>query len=376
MTAQAIEISGHVAPGLEAVRDTFAENFTLFPEVGASVAVMIDGELAVDLWAGRATEDRAWDEDTLVNVWSSTKGATALAAHMLADRGLLDIEAPVARYWPEFAQAGKESLPVRYLLTHQAGLHAMPAHLPSEVMFDWDRMVAALAAQAPAWEPGSRHQYHALTFGWLVGELVRRVGGRSVGAFIRDEIAGPLGIDFLVGLPPEEDARVATILRDPRQEVAAGGIAGVDWNSRACRGAEIPAANGHANARSLATMYGALARGGELGGERLLSTEAVERAARLQVDGVEEAGFHMYRTLGFMRRFAQDGDVRPESSWGHAGAGGSQGFADPERRLGFGYAMSQMLSAQPEERRPGSGGMDPRGQRLVKALYGALEARG
>lgn len=308
-----------------------------------------------------------------MNVWSSTKGATALAAHMLADRGLLDLEAPVTTYWPEFGAAGKASMLVRYLLTHQAGLNAMPAGTANESMFDWEHMVAALAASAPAWEPGSRHEYHALTFGWLVGEVVRRVSGRTPGDFIRDEIAGPLGIDFEVGLAASEDARVASILRDPSQVEL---IAGVDWNSRACRGAQIPAANGHANARSLATMYGALALGGELGGVRLLSAPAVERAGALQVDGLEASGFHMYRTLGFMRRFAQDGDVRPESTWGHAGAGGSQGFADPERRLGFGYAMSQMLSAKPEERRPSSGGMDPRGQRLVRALYAALEARG
>lgn len=371
--ATEIEVQGEVAPGFEAVREAFLENFALFPEVGASVAVMIDGELVVDLWAGRATDERAWERDTLVNVWSSTKGATALAAHMLAERGLLDFEAPVAQYWPEFAAAGKASVPVRYLLTHQAGLNAMPAGTSNESMFDWDHMVGVLAASEPQWEPGSKHEYHALTFGWLVGEVVHRVSGRTPGDFIRDEIAGPLGIDFEVGLPASEDGRVASILRDPSQAEL---IAGVDWNSRACRAAQIPAANGHANARSLATMYGALARGGELGGVRLLSPEAVERAGALQVHGLEASGFHMYRTLGFMRRFAQDGDVRPESTWGHAGAGGSQGFADPERRLGFGYAMSQMLSAKPEERRPASGGMDPRGQRLIRSLYGALEAHG
>ncbi|MEZ4502601.1 MAG: serine hydrolase domain-containing protein [Dehalococcoidia bacterium] len=368
-----VEVQGEVAPGFEAVRDTFLENFSLFPEVGASVAVMIDGELVVDLWAGRATDERAWERDTLVNVWSSTKGATALAAHMLADRGLLDFEAPVAQYWPEFAAAGKASVPVRYLLTHQAGLSAMPEGTNNASMFDWDHMVQTLAVSAPQWEPGSQHQYHALTFGWLVGEVVRRVSGKTPGEFIRDEIAGPLGIDFEVGLPASEDGRVASILHDPSRDPV---IPEVDWNSRACRVSQIPAANGHANARSLATMYGALGLGGELNGVRLLSPEAVERAGVLQVDGLESSGFHMYRTLGFMRRFAQNGDVRPASTWGHAGAGGSQGFVDPDRRLGFGYAMSQMLLAKPEEHRPSSGGMDPRGQRLVRLLYAALEARG
>ena len=375
MRTETVEAQGRVATGFEPVREAFAENFQLFPEIGSSVAMMVDGELVVDLWAGHTDLDRTqtWQPDTIVNVWSSTKGPTALAAHMLAERGMLDFEAPVARYWPEFAQQGKGDLPVRYLLTHQSGLHQMPAGLPSGAAFDWQTMVDALAAQQPAWEPGSKHQYEALTFGWLVGELIRRVSGGTPGEFVRDEIAGPLGIDFFIGLPADEDRRVATIRRDERQPVAPSNpIATIDWNSRECRAAEIPAANGHSNARALATIYGALARGGELGGVRLLEPASVERAAELQVDGVEESGTHMYRTLGFMRPFAHDGDMRPDGSFGHAGAGGSQGFADPEAKVGFGYAMNQMLSPTPDETRPSSGGMDPRGQRLVKAFYAVI----
>lgn len=375
MTTETVEVHGLTAPGFEAVREAFAENFGLFPEVGSSVAAMVDGQMVVDLWAGHTDLERTveWQRDTIVNVWSSTKGPTALAAHMLAERGELDFDAPVGSYWPEFAQQGKGEMPVRYLLTHQSGLHEMPPDLPAGAAYDWETMVEALAAQKPAWEPGSKHQYEALTFGWLVGEVIRRVSGKTPGEFVRDEIAGPLGIDFFIGLPAAEDGRVAMILRDERQPPPpTSPAATIDWNSRECRAAEIPAANGHGNARALATLYGALALGGELGGIRLLEPASVERAAALQVDGIEESGTHMYRTLGFMRRFAQDGDVRPESSFGHAGAGGSQGFADPVAKVGFGYAMNQMLSATPEETRPRSGGMDPRGQRLVRALYDCL----
>ncbi|MPZ98047.1 MAG: serine hydrolase [Dehalococcoidia bacterium] len=375
MTSTAIEVHGHCDPRFEAVREVFAANFEEFPEVGASVAVTLDGEAVVDLWAGYADRERTrpWEQDTVVNVFSTTKGVTALAAHMLADRGELDFEALVAQYWPEFAQHGKESMPVRYLMTHQAGLRAFGGGIA--VALDWDAACADLAAQTPTWEPGTQMGYHAVTFGHLVGEVVRRIDGRTVGQFVRDEVAGPLGVDFLLGFGPEEDRRVADQLADTRGQASgrASAVAGIDWNARETRAAEIPAANGHTNARALARIYGALARGGEVDGVRLLSPEACKRAA------VEQSGGHdvtlnavAHRTLGFMLPFAEFGDVRPEGSWGHAGAGGSQGFADPARRLGFGYAMNQALTPQPGETRPPTGGMDPRGQRLVAALYGCF----
>ena len=379
MTTTDIEIHGHYDERYAAVREAFARNFADEPEVGASVAVSIGGQLAIDLWAGAADRERtrSWGRDTIVNVFSTTKGLAALAAHMLADRRQLDVDAPVTRYWPEFGQAGKERLPVRYLLTHQAGLTALDGDLPQEIWLDWDAVCAQLARQQPRWIPGTRHGYHTITFGHLVGEVVRRVDGRTVGAFVRDEIARPLGVDFFIGTPASEDHRVADILPDTRTPSPAGAIASavsaVDWNERARRAAEIPAANGHGNARALATIYGALACGGEANGVRLLSERAVRLAATEVAAGMDETlKAPTHRTLGFMLPFAEFNDVRPAGSFGHAGAGGSQGFADPARRLGFGYAMNQMLSPQPGETRPPTGGMDPRGQRLLAALYAAL----
>ena len=196
------------------VRDAFAANFENGEEVGASFAVTVNGESVVDLWAGHADAGltRPWERDTVVHMWSASKAVTAICAHMLVDRGLLDVDAPVARYWPEFAQAGKENIPVRYLLSHQAGLSVIEEPLPAEAFYDWDRMTSALAAQKPLWEPGTRQGYQAMTFGFLVGEVVRRIAGKSLGTFVREEIAGPLGADFHIGLPEEHYARAAEII--------------------------------------------------------------------------------------------------------------------------------------------------------------------
>jgi len=373
-----IEIHGRCDAAFAAVREAFERNFTEHGDVGASVAVCLDGALVVDLWAGwaDAARTRPWGRDTIVNVFSTTKGMVALAAHMLADRGRLDFEAPVARYWPEFAQAGKQRMPVSYLLTHEAGLNVLEGDLSSEQARDWETVVAQLARQAPRWEPGTKQGYHTGTFGHLVGEVIRRVDGRSVGAFVREEIASPLGVEFLIGFGPEEDHRVAEVINDARTPPAAGitaAISAVDWNGRAVRAAELPSGNGHTNARALARIYGALACGGGVDGVRLLSAAAIEQARVERANGVDATlSVPTHRTLGFMLPFAEFGDARPAGTFGHAGAGGSQGFADPERRLGFGYAMNQMLSPQPGETRPPTGGMDPRGQRIVQALYRSL----
>lgn len=379
MTTPTVEIHGHCDERFGGVREAFARNFADEPEVGASVAVSIGGQLVVNLWAGSADRERTrpWERDTIVNVFSTTKGLAALAAHMLADRGQLDFDAPVTRYWPEFGQAGKERMPVRYLLTHQAGLTVLEGDLPQDTWLDWHAVCTQLAKQPPRWIPGTRHGYHTITFGHLVGEVVRRVAGRTVGAFVLDEIARPLDVDFFIGTPASEDHRVADILPDTRTPPPPGAIANavsaVDWNARARRAAEIPAANGHSNARALATIYGVLACGGEANGVRLLSERAVRLAATEVAAGMDETlKAPTHRTLGFMLPFSEFNDVRPAGSFGHAGAGGSQGFADPARRLGFGYAMNQMLSPQPGETRPPTGGMDPRGQRLLTELYAAL----
>ena len=269
------------------VRDAFAENFAQHGEVGAAVAGTVGGKPVVDLWAGYAdaARTRRWTRDTIVNIASTTKGLTAICAHRLVDRGLLDLEEPVATYWPEFAQAGKAAIPVHFLLSHRAGLPAIAAPLPTEALYDWDTMTRALAAQEPWWEPGTQHGYHAFTFGWLVAEVVRRITGKSLGTCWREEVAEPLGIDCHIGLAAEHDARVAEFIAIPppppgepafEEELLknAGPMVQkannnpphtvADMNTRAWRGAEIPAGNAHTNARALARVFGALGCGGEV----------------------------------------------------------------------------------------------------------------
>src|SRR5262245_35400641 len=299
-----IELQGRVHPRYTKVRDVFAAQFAA-GELGAAVAITLDGEPVVDLWAGHAdpARTRPWTRDTITHVYSVTKGMTALCAHVLLERGALELDAPVARYWPEFAQAGKGAITVRWLLSHRAGLPALLEPLPPETQYDWHAMCSALAAAAPCVEPG-RLGYHPVTYGWLVGELVRRVDGRSVGCFFREEIAAPLGADFSIGLGPAEEKRAAdmTSFEPPPEfvklvsEAPAGAppillmafvnpAGNGDHNSSAHRRAEIPAINGHGTALALARIYGALARGGELDGARVLSRAGVERARELQAEG-------------------------------------------------------------------------------------------
>jgi CubicO group peptidase (beta-lactamase class C family) len=385
----AIEVHGVCDSRFAAVRDAFAENFASRGEIGAAVAAVVDGETVVDLWAGHAdaARSRPWQRDTIVNVFSATKGVATICAHRLADGGLLDIDAPVAKYWPEFAQAGKEELPVRYLLSHRAGLPAIKELLPKGSLYRWDTMTAALAAQEPWWEPGTTYGYHVLTFGWLVGEVVRRIAGKSLGAYFRDEIAGPLGLDFHIGLAeehdartaevvqamprPEEVARFAQLMADPQSmafkavfnppDLAEQGLA----NTRAWRAAEIPAANGHGNARSLARLYGALARGGELDGVRVLSTGVIEQAIVEQSSGPDAVLGQNYRYgLGFMLTLPEHPFGPNPRAFGHTGAGGALGFADLDAGVGFAYTMNQMGTF--------SGLEDPRWPPLVDALYAAL----
>ena len=390
MSAEVPAIEGLCDARFQGVREVFARNFAESGELGASVAVALGGELVVDLWAGHVDRDRTqpWERDTLVLVYSSTKGVVSLAAHMLADRGLLDFEAPVADVWPEFAQGGKESLPLRYLLTHQAGLPVVDEELPVGAELEWDIMAGALARQAPVWEPGEKTGYHAATFGWLVGEVIRRVDGRSVGTFIREEIAEPLGVEFLLRFGPEEDDRVSDLhlAQVPAEELPSLAAAALleptslaarafniaprgpnkGRNSRAYRGSEQPGSNGHTNARALATIYGALGSGGAWQGQRLLSEEAIRLAGTPQLEGRDIIlQTPVRRTLGFMMPVPGLPDPRGENAFGHAGMGGSLGFCDPDRGLGFGYAMNQMwtntLAAD-----------DPRANGLAQAVYDSL----
>ncbi len=371
-----VPVAGDCDERFARVREIFEESFETGAELGASVCFALDGQPVVDLWGGYcdAERTRAWERDTLVNVYSTTKGMTAICAHQLVERGELDVDEPVASYWPEFAAAGKADLPVRYLLSHQAGLPAVRKPLPAEALYDWGQMTAALAEERPWWEPGTQHGYHALTFGFLVGELVRRISGQSLGSYFGEHVAEPLGADFHIGLAAEHDARTSHLwgsLALPGPSGAGPKIAGPirDFlrdmgdpttltgaafnnpkqtsgavNSRAWRAAEIPAANGHGTARALARIYGALSRGGELDGVRILRNETIEAAIEEQVFGPDVilGQLPMRFGLGFMLRQ----DLVPlgpnPRAFGHAGAGGSLGFADPDAHVGFGYTMNRM----------------------------------
>ena len=384
-----LTIDGHCDPRFTAVREQFFANFTQRGDVGAAVCVYLDGVRVVDCWGGHAdaARSRPFGADTIVSVASTTKGMVALCAHMLAERGKLDLDAPVARYWPAFAQAGKQDIPVRWLLSHRAGLPAIRRSLPAEALFDWEAMTGALAETAPWWTPGERHGYHAIAYGHLVGEVMRRVDGRTVGAFLRDEVAGPLRADFFIGVPAEVDGRAAevlpppppgeptiwdTLLADPES------VSGRTFlnpprplglvNTRAWRAAEIPAANGHTSARGVARVYAALARGGELDGVRLLAPATIERAIEEQSRGRDAVltlptRFATGFMLGMPGGIFNCGPGR--RTFGHPGHGGSIGFADPDARIGFGYVTNQYVTGtapHPDRRVPS----------LVDAMYAAL----
>ncbi len=385
MAIRDIEVQGDCASAFDAVRGVFAQNFTDYDELGAAVAVYRDGEPVVDLWAGHADEQRTrlWRADTIVYVSSTTKGMTSLCAHVLADRGLLDFDAPVAEYWPEFAQAGKECIAVRDLLSHQSGLAAIREQLPMKAVYDWGLMTSVLAAEAPWWEPGTQHGYHGMTMGWLVGEVVRRISGKSLGTFFREEVAEPLGIDFLIGFGPEHDERVADLawstpassqqtwftplLADPNSlscKALSNPLQG-PLDTREFRVAEIPAVNGHGNARALARLYAALSLGGELEGIRILRPATIEAAIAEQVKGLDTVlRFETRYGLGFWLATEMINFGSNENTFGHPGMGGSGGFADYDAKIGFGYTVNRLISGPTIE--------DPRRSRLVDAVYASL----
>jgi CubicO group peptidase (beta-lactamase class C family) len=385
----AVKIEGTFDPKFNRVKDAFAENFEKRKEVGAATAVMLDGKSVVDIWAGHVDKERTrpWTRDTLVNVYSTTKGVTAMCAHRLADKGLLDLDAPVAKYWPEFAQAGKAKMPVRFLLSHRAGLPSIRKLLDEDALFKWNKMTTALAEQEPWWEPGTRHGYHALTFGYLVGEVIRRITSKTPGTYLRDEIAGPLGADFHIGLDAKHDARTADlipaplpgpgepnifaeVMKDPESMAAKafmnppGGMRPGLVNTREWRAAEIPAGNGHSTARALAQLYGTLARGGEMNGVRVMSKDEVANCSIEQSKGSDALLMINTRfSLGFM--MSQPGsELGPNpKSFGHPGAGGSLGYADPEAKIGFGYTMNNMQTSLL---------IDPRATALIEAIYASM----
>ena len=357
MQSSELSISGTCDARFDPLREVFERSFQEDGEIGASLSVSIDGEKRVDLWAGHADPDRTrpWQRDTIANLYSTTKGMTALCALRLVERSALVLDEPVASYWPEFAQAGKGDVTVRQLMSHQAGLPAIRETLPPEALYDWDAMCSALAAEAPWWKPGDGCGYHPVTFGWLVGELVRRVDGRSLGTYFREEIAEPLGAEIAIGLDEAWQARAADITAiEPPAELARAfsapsdepnmvmlafmnPIGTGDHNSPVFRSAEIPAMNGHGNARALSRIYGALARGGDVDGVHVLDRETLAEAARAQTSGNERLfGLPMRFGLGFL--LGDPGDPRFSfgpcaRAFGHPGAGGSVGFADPDARL-------------------------------------------
>ncbi|MGB3411751.1 MAG: serine hydrolase domain-containing protein [Microthrixaceae bacterium] len=376
------EIRGVVAPGFERLRDEFAQNFDSRGEVGASLCLYVDGEAVVDLTGGVTAAGTPYGDDTLQLVFSATKGATAVCAHVLAQQGLLDFDRPVVDYWPEFAAAGKGNVPVSWLLCHRSGLIDTSEQLTLDEALDWDRVTQALAESSPLWEPGTQHGYHAVTYGWLVGEIVRRVSGQSIGEFFNANVATPLGLDFWIGLPPEQNHRVSELIPfqlpegllptgsgEPGGAVAGGAPSGFmsmldallgpgnlagralsapggafgnqdSWNDPRVWSAMVPAANGITNAKSLARMYAACI--GEVDGVRLLDEATLKNAIKPRTEGPDSVlMFPIPFGLGFMR----NSDFSPfsgDGAFGHYGAGGAVGFADPDRGLAFGYAMNQM----------------------------------
>jgi CubicO group peptidase (beta-lactamase class C family) len=376
------EIGGETAPGFEGVRAAFAANLAGDQEIGAAVGVYLRGRKVVDLWGGMADPDsgRRWERDTLQVVYSTTKGVTAACAHLLAQRGALDLDAPVADYWPEFAANGKGRIPVRWLLTHQAGLPTIDNPITPAEAIAWEPMVTALAAQRPSWEPGTAHGYHGHTYGWLVGEVVRRVSGRSLGTFLAEEIAGPLGLDLWIGLPEAEQHRVSRViaslpdlgalaridlaaLPEPVREVMAAYAdptsltvrslltiitPPLDHNDPAEQSAEMPSSNGICTARALARFYAALI--GEVDGHRILEPETLAAATAEQASGID-------RILRVPVRMGTGfGLPTPDAFWysptafGFPGLGGSLGFADPATGLAFGYVMNHIQQGVPDRR--------------------------
>ena len=374
-------VHGHCDERFAAVREVFENNLKGGLDVGASFAATVEGEMVVDLWGGFADEARTrpWARDTIVNVYSTTKTMTALTALLLADRGVLDLHAPVARYWPEFAASGKEGVKVSHLLSHAAGLSGWDTPLRAEELYDWSRICALLAAQKPWWTPGEKVGYHALSQGFLVGEVIRRASGKTVGTVFREEIAGPLGADFHIGLAAEHDARVGELIppttglgkgQDP-QSIAGRTLnnpvlTALEPRTRAWRAAEIPAAGGFGHARSVAEVQTVLANRGVSKGKRIMSEAGTRRALEPQIEGVDMVlGLPIKHGMGY----GLPGEAMPLPSpntcfWG--GWGGSLVIADLDRRICCAYVMNKMGE--------GTTG-DLRAFQLIMPVYQALAAR-
>ncbi|HKV22772.1 MAG TPA: serine hydrolase domain-containing protein [Mycobacterium sp.] len=376
-------VQGHADARFDKVAEALADELSTGNEVGAAIAVDVDGELVVDLWGGHADEARSvpWGRDTIVNVWSSTKTVTSLAGLMLADRGLVDLDAPVAQYWPEFAANGKQGVLVRHLLSYTSGVSGWQEPVTIDDLFDWDTATSLLAAQAPWWEPGTASGYPALNYGFLVGELVRRTAGVSLRTFVRDEIAGPLDADFQIGASPEDAGRIAELIPPPpfdipfdqlpednpmRKTLTNPAPEAAVAHTAAWRDADLGAVNGHANARSLARIVSPVSRGGTANGVELLSPATLDRVLEVQSHGPDLVlAAPLKMGIGYSISTPQVMPFLPAEEtvlfWG--GWGGSVVLMNPSRRATATYVMNKM----------GQGTLgNERTARYVKAIYEAL----
>ncbi len=371
-------IYGFCDPRFEPVKAAFQDNFAKHADVGASVAVTHEGEFVVDLWGGHLDAGRkeSWREDTIVNVWSSTKPMSAMCLLLLADRGEVDLYAPASKYWPEFAQNGKAGVEVRHFLSHSAGLSGMDEPVQGDALYDWEWMTKALARQAPWWAPGTQSGYHAVTQGHLIGEIVRRVTGQSLGNFFRQEIAEPLGADFHIGTPESAEPRICDLIPPPRAIATPddGSIASRTFanpradvsatRTRAWRAAEIPAANGHGNARSIVRVQTAMANGGSAFGKTIMSEAGARRIFDRQSDGedlVLDVPLVFGMGYGLSTRDFPMGPNERIAYWG--GYGGSTVVVDQDARLCMSYVMNRMESGVLGDRR---------GFGLLQAAYASL----
>ena len=394
MDANASQIQGDCDDRFLAVKDEFRRNFQERSELGAAIAIHLDGEPVVDLWGGVAepSTGRPWDQDSIVRVFSIAKAMTAICMHVLIDRGLIDLDAPVAQYWPEFATNGKSDITVATVMSHQAGLPVWQAELPKDGLLDWDAAVRALAREKPIWEPGTCHGYHGTTIGFLEGELIRLVTGKTVGSFLREEVAGPLQADAWIGLPESEEPRVAEVSiveADPNSAMFAKLMAEPNWvgwklihntggtndpaniNTRAYRAAENPSVGGVASARGLARLFSPFSRDGAVDGLRLVRPTALP--AMRHPRSASDCDLMLRLPTTFSLGFAKSWGARKsgpgnhviigEQAFGAPGRGGSIGFADGEAKISFGYVMN---------RHGGGVGLNDRGQSLVDAAYRAL----
>lgn len=377
-------IDGHCDPQFSRLREAFAANFAERGEPGAAIALSVEGRVVADLWGGWADAARTkpWQRETLVNFFSVSKALCTICALRQVERGRVELDAPIATVWPEFAAAGKEAITLRHFLSHQSGLPSLRDPLPEGAMLDWQRMTMALAAQSPWWTPGTAHGYHVNTFGFLVGEVVRRVSGKSIGQVLRDEVASPLGADVHIGLPEHEHGRVAEFLWPegawPTQPPPATdfdlmrwnaywnppGVSGSRWvNRREWRLAEIPSTNGHGTARGVARIYSALANGGEIDGIRILEENTLRCATTEHSNGEDLINQRPSRFgLGFQLTQPERPLGPNPGAFGHFGAGGSLGFCDPQTGVAFGYVTNDM----------GPRWQNPRNRALIDAIYASL----